>query len=373
MHTTGMEEYLVGGAVRDILLGRTPHEYDYAFADTVEGFICRNPSARKAGNDFSICILHGLEHAPLRGKSIHEDLLLRDFTINALALDPNGKLYAHPQAFADMRNRTLRATNPTALQDDPIRVFRAARFAADLPEFTIHPDLLQQMRDIGSSGILDQMTPERVAGELFKALHTSMPGTFIRVLQEANCLSPWFKELQGAADVPAGPLPYHRESVLVHTAQVMDQCAGDPTAVYMALCHDLGKTKTPAEVLPHHYKHEHRGEEEAWALGTRLKLSNRLMRAGMVAARQHMKCGAYPSLKAGTRVDLLMEINKHSLLESFCRLIKADCGVDHSDTMSKDREVILNVVLPDELRNKGPESGIRLREMRCVALSRIRR
>ncbi|GFM33856.1 hypothetical protein [Desulfovibrio subterraneus] len=369
MHTTGMEEYLVGGAVRDLLLGRTPHEFDYAFADTVEGFICRNPSARKAGNDFSICILNGLEHAPLRGNNIHEDLQLRDFTINAVALDQNGRLYAHPQAFADLRNRTLRPTNATSLKNDPIRAFRAARFAADFTDFTLHPELLVQMQEIASSGVLGLMTPERVAGELIKAMRTPQPGRFLRELHRGGCLGPWFRELENADNIPAGPLPYHRESVLEHTAQVMDKCAGDPTAVYMALCHDLGKTLTPEDVLPHHYKHEHRGEELARVLGMRLKLSNRLMRAGMVAARQHMKGGTYLSLRAGTRVDLLMEINKHSLLEPFCRLVLADSGIDLLERMREDRDTILRVVLPDELRNRGPESGIRLREMRCAALA----
>lgn len=371
MQPTEMEEFIVGGAVRDLLLGYSPREIDYTFTDTVEGFICRNPSARKAGNDFSICILNGREYAPLRGKNIHEDLLLRDFTINSLALDYSGRIFAHPLAFADLRNKTIRPASVTALKDDPIRAFRAARFAARLEGFSIHQETISQMRHIASSALLDSVTPERVAGELCKTMRSAHPGTFLRVLEKGGCLAPWFAELASASTIPAGPLPYHSESVLEHTAQVMDKCAGDPVAVYMALCHDLGKTSTPAENLPHHYKHELRGEGTATALGKRLKLSNKLIRAGAVAARQHMKGGLYPSLRVGTRVDMLMELNKHSLLEPFCTLIRADSGEDFSEIINRERDVVLRVVLPDSLRNLGEESGIRLRELRCEALARL--
>ncbi len=363
-----MEEYIVGGAVRDLLLGRPPREYDIAFTGTVEGFICRNPSARKAGNDFSICILDGREYAPLRGKSIHEDLALRDFTINALALDYSGRIYAHPDALNDLQSRCMRPAGPTALADDPVRVFRAARFAATLPDFSLHSETVDQMRRVAASGVLASVTPERVAGELLKALKTPAPGNFLRVLDAGNCLAPWFGEFAGASDIPAGPLPYHAESVLEHVAQVMDRCAGDADAVYMALCHDVGKTVSPPEQLPHHYRHEHRGEAMAEQLGARLKLSVRLVRAGAVAARQHMKGGTYPALRRGTRVDLLMTLNRHSLLLPFARLVQADSGVDHGERMRGELDAILRVALPDALRNLGPESGRRLRELRCAVL-----
>lgn len=364
-----MEEYIVGGAVRDILLGRPPREYDIAFTGTVEGFICRNPSARKAGNDFPIFIKNGLEYAPLRGETIHDDLALRDFTINALALDGSGKIIAHPRSFSDLQHRILRPAGPDALNSDPVRAFRAARFAALLPDFSVHEQTLEQMAAVAESGVLHNITPERVAGELQKALQTPKPGNFLRMLHAGNCLTPWFAEFSNAATIPAGPLPFHDESVLEHTAQIMDRCTGDAVAVFMALCHDIGKPQTPHDLLPHHYKHEHRGETAARQLAQRLKLPNRLGRAGELAARHHMKGGMYATLRTGTRVDMLMALNRQSLLSPFARLVHADSGTDYTARMHAERDAILRVNLPAELRNLGPESGKRLRELRCQTLA----
>lgn len=364
---TGTEEFIVGGAVRDLLLGRTPRETDIAFSGSVEGFICRNPSARKAGNDFPICILGGVEFAPLRGGSIFSDLLERDFTMNALALDETGRIFAHPYAFEDIRNRVIRTAGENALHNDPVRAFRAARFAATFADFDIHEETLRQMRSVASEKRLLSATPERVCGELLKALETPSPGRFLRVLAQGKCLAPWFAELEGADTIPAGPLPYHRESVLEHTAQVMDRCAGNATAVYMALCHDLGKMLTPADMLPRHHGHDIMGEGAAIRLGARLKLPNRLIRAGALAARHHMKGATYADLRPGTRVDLLSSLGS-SLLPAFAVLVQADCGEDIMRRMESDMEAILAVRLPDHLHNLGPESGARLRELRCAAL-----
>ncbi|GFM35452.1 HD domain-containing protein [Desulfovibrio psychrotolerans] len=366
---TGTEEFIVGGAVRDLLLGRTPRETDVAFTGTVEGFICRNPSARKAGNDFPICILGGVEFAPLRDGNIFTDLLKRDFTMNALALEQTGRIFAHPHAFEDLRNKVIRTASTTSLHDDPVRVFRAARFAATFADFTIHEDTLGQMRAVAAEGRLLSATPERVCGEILKALETPAPGQFLRVLAQGQCLSPWFAELAGADTIPAGPLPYHRENVLEHTAQVMDRCAGNPAAAYMALCHDLGKMLTPADMLPRHHGHDATGEEAATRLGIRLKLPGKLIRAGALAARHHMKGANYKALRPGTRVDMLSALGS-SQLPAFAALVLADSGEAVTRRMEHDMKTILAVRLPDHLHNLGPESGARLRELRCAALLR---
>ncbi len=371
MQHASTEEFIMGGAVRDLLLGRTPRETDIAFQGTVEGFICRNPKARKAGNDFPICILNGIEYAPLRGETIFEDLALRDFTINAVALDSRGRMYLHPLALADLSYRLIRPAGPTALQDDPARVFRAARFAATFPDFHVHAETCAQMRIVARLGLLDSLTPERVAGELAKALATPAPGQFLRVLAQGNCLEPWFTELQGTVSIPAGPLPYHTESVLEHTATVMDRCAGNPVAVYMALCHDLGKGETPPHLLPHHHGHEQRGERTADRLATRLRLSTHLLRAGTAAARHHMKGGQYASLRHGTRVDMLMHLHTHALIDPFCRFVQADSGKDISVRVAQELACILATQLPENLRNLGPKSGALLRERRCAALAKF--
>lgn len=364
-----MKFYLVGGAVRDMLLGISPKEYDFVFSGTVDDFISCNPTARKAGNDFGICIFHGIEYAPIRGATIEEDLTFRDLTINALALDDAGRLYSLPQTLCDLQKKILRPASETAFLQDPLRVFRVARFAAALPDFTVHPETIAQMREVAQLGLLDNLTPERVGTELLKILASAQPGRFLHILGEARCLNPWFSELSCMSSVPAGPTPYHYEDCLAHVVNTVNRCKNDVTARYMALCHDLGKQETEKEILPRHIGHEKRGEPLAECLGKRLKLSTHLIRAGAVAARQHMKAGQYSTLRPGTKVDLLYSLHKQRILESFFMMVEADSGVNYLPQAQAELNVLLSVSLPPEEQNLGAESGRRLRELRCMALS----
>ena len=142
-----MQCYLVGGAIRDMLLGTTPHEFDIVFAETVEDFLYEKPHAKRIGTDVPIFIAEGHEFIPLQGSSINDDLMSRDFTINALATDENGVLHMHAKALGDLKKGILRPVSGDIFQSDPLRVFRAARFAATFPHFSLHADLPQMMRD----------------------------------------------------------------------------------------------------------------------------------------------------------------------------------------------------------------------------------
>jgi tRNA nucleotidyltransferase (CCA-adding enzyme) len=368
-----MRVYLVGGALRDIALGRPVEEYDYAYFGDTSEFLRVFPNAQPVGRDFPIFIVKGREFAPGRGPDIESDLLARDLTINALALEltpgPDiGRRFAHPRALADLLGRVLRPASPRSLEEDPVRVFRAARFAATLPDFSASQELLDAMRVAADSGSLANQTAERVAGELLKALRAPAPERFVELLAAAGCLTPWFVELEGADAVPAGPPAYHEGSALAHTLTVMRRCSGSPLRAYMALCHDLGKVATPPELLPHHYKHEQRGEKLAERLGKRLKLPQRYIKAGRLAARLHMKAGCYEQLRPGTRVDLLMELHVARLLEEMLDLVRADKGLGFHEQARAELALILAVKLPEELQDLGEESGRRLRELRCAAL-----
>lgn len=240
-----MTEYLVGGAVRDLLLGRTPTEFDITFTGKTEDFLRAHPGAYAVGRSVSVYLLHGIEHMPLRGGNIQEDLAARDLTINALALEVNGTLHSHPLALPDLQNRILRPASDHAFLDDPARVFRLARFAAHFADFSVHESVYAQMRDPLLRQALPLLPAERVGRELCKALAAPKPSRFLSVLQQGDLLNPWFAELHNADTIPAGPPQYHRGTVLEHIARVMDSVAGDPLAVWMALCHDLGKVSTP--------------------------------------------------------------------------------------------------------------------------------
>ena len=135
--------YLVGGAVRDRLLGRTPREYDFAFDADEATFLQRNPEARKVGKSVSVFLLRGQEFMPLEG-TLEEDMRRRDLTINALAEDRDGNLLGHPHALSDLREGILRPASPTSFRDEPVRVFRLARMACELPSFTVHPEAVAQ-------------------------------------------------------------------------------------------------------------------------------------------------------------------------------------------------------------------------------------
>lgn len=461
-----MKTYLVGGAVRDLLLGRTIHDHDVAFEGDAVCFVRQNPGARKVGRDVDVYLLDGVEHMPLRG-TLDEDLAARDFTFNALALTESGLVHAHPQALGDLADRVLRPAAPTSLADSPVRAFRAARFAAQFPDFTVHADTLAQMRAVAASGMLAALPAEQVCRETLKALAAPCPGRYLKVLHAGGCLLPWFAELAGADAVPAGPPRYHAGSLLDHVARVMDMAAvltghasrprndaplpspADPSTgngtgahsrpmvpqpelvTWMALCHDLGKATTAADVLPHHYGHEDRGAPLARALGARLAMPTRYIEAGDAAARLHMRLARHAELRPGTRVDLLLELHTRALLPAMRLLVLADgtgkgmatgpdCALRQPENASPvaggraaavsvseppsapgsddplapyeppripdacltrlemlrqrtetELAVLLAVKLPPELRDKGAASGVRLRELRSMALARL--
>ncbi len=378
-----MRYYLVGGAVRDLLLGLPPRELDWVFDGPVSEFLRSSPRIHAVGRREPVYLADGNDHVPLRGANITEDLAARDFTINALALEESGLLHAHPLALADLRDKILRPASPMAFRQDPARVFRAARFAALLPDFTLHPDTLDGMRQAAEEQLLAPLAAERVGREVQKALESPLPGRFLRVLAQGGCLAPWFEELEPCAAVPAGPEAFHGTlSALEHTAEVMDKaaalCGALPQvpreaaalAAWMALCHDLGKGGTDPTLLPKHIGHETRGETLARALARRLRLSVRWEKAGVLAARLHMKGGWYTRLRPGTRVDLLLELHQPGLIQPFAALVAADSGNQGlMPLLFADLARILAVSLPVQQRNQGASSGKKLRELRCQALA----
>lgn len=367
-----MKTYLVGGAVRDILLGRTPREHDIAFDVSVANFLQANPSARKVGKRIDVYLIGNVEHRPVQGGDIRIDLSLRDFTINALALEADGTLHAHPRALADLKARIIRPASPEALVADPVRVFRAARFAAQLPEMSLAKETLDAMHAVAVAGHLADIPCEQICRETLKALASPAPERYFMTLADGGCLLPWFAEVETLIGIPAGPPAYHAGNAFEHTLAIMRSLAGDAFDVWLGLCHDLGKGSTPVEILPRHLGHEQRGEEAATALGRRIGMSTRFIRAGALAARMHMKGGRYDTLRPHTRVDLLLALHRAGITRNFWNLVRADSGLDHASTAMAELETILAVKLPPSLRDKGAESGRLLRDRQCMALATTR-
>lgn len=369
-----MKKYLVGGAVRDMLLGRAPREHDVTFEGSASDFLQSYPETRKVGKRIDVYLLHGIEYRPIHPDGLAADLAMRDLTINALALEESGILHAHPQALTDLKNKILRPASPEAFRRDPLRIFRVARFAAQLPGFEVAEETFKAMREVCASGLLANLPGEQVCRETIKALGAPAPSRFISILAEAACLEPWFSELATADSIPAGPATYHSGSVLAHTGEIMDRLAGNPLRVWMALCHDLGKTTTARELLPRHHGHDRRGAPLAVTLGKRLTMPNRYIRAGELASRLHMKGAAYDALRPNTRVDLLHELHVAEIFVPFWELVHADMRSpaplsERSRHPDQDLECMLAVRLEPEECNLGAASGQRLRELRCRALA----
>ena len=367
-----VEWFVVGGSIRDLLLGRGLKDVDFSFRGGTEEFLQLFPHARNTGRDLPIWLAGGTEYTALK-EGWEEDFARRDLTVNACAMDADGRLHAHLHFAADLRSRTLRLASRRSLEDDPLRLFRAARFCASMAGFAMDPGSLAEMRSFSAShrAEIAALPRERVGRELMRALESPRPSLFLRTLRQADCLAHWFAEFSSADGIPAGPLPWHDNSVLEHTYEVMDRCAGSPLAVWMAMCHDMGKVMTRPEVLPHHYGHEKRGSEMAGALGKRLGLPSRWIKAGVVGTLCHMKGGTYGKLRAGTRRDMLLQLESAGIMHDFWILAAADSGLDWEQAAQRELRAIKEVRLPREWQGLGEESGRRLRDLQCAAISRL--
>lgn len=363
-----MKTYLVGGAVRDTLLGQAPVELDYAVDGDDTAFLATHPDAARVGKSVHVCLWHGCEFMPLRNGALSADLVARDLSINALALDRNGHIHAHPRALEDLASKLLRPASARTFQDDPLRLFRLARFACRHPDWRLHPDCMQLAAEI-SPAALAAIPAERVGREMLKSMALPCPGRFWEVVEELRLWRPWFTELEPLAAIPAGPVRWHSGSVLQHTVRVMNAVAGDGLAVWMAFCHDLGKVLTPAEILPHHYNHEQRGLELVRLLVRRLHLPARQEKAGRLTCELHMKAGLYEQLRPGTRRDVLWTVATHDLIKEFWKVVDADSKRDISTRALADTALLRTISLPPQWRNKGQESARKLRELHCLALA----
>lgn len=325
-----MRTYLVGGAVRDELLGLAPGDRDFVVVGATPKAM-HEAGFRQVGRDFPV-FLHpdtGEEHALARTErksgsgytgfvvhaspdvTLEEDLARRDFTINAIARDEaSGKLIDPFGGARDIERRVLRHVGP-AFVEDPLRVLRAARFMARLAPlgFGIAPETLALMREMVAGGELATLTPERVWQELSRALRSAAPSAFLRTLRECGALAVVLPEVDALYGVPQRA-EYHPEiDAGVHVEMVCDMAAkiapGDDLIGFAALVHDLGKALTPADELPKHVLHEQRGIVPLQALCERLKVPNEHRQLAEIACREHLHVHRLFELKDATVLKLL--------------------------------------------------------------------
>lgn len=330
--------YLVGGAVRDNLLGKTTHDEDYCVTGiNSEKFQEIFPEAHIRGKAFSVFDIEGKEFALARTESkigtghkefeikadpkisIEQDLARRDITINAIAKDVlTGEIIDPFNGQEDLKNKVIRATTKY-FKEDPLRVYRVARFAAQLG-FEVEPETIKQMQELKSE--LNTLSKERVFTEFSKALETEKPSTFFNILRKANVLDIHFKEIKDLIGVEQ-PVKYHPEGdAYNHTMLVLDMSA-DLTKNFetnrkleirfAALVHDLGKGLTPKEEYPHHYGHENTGGELVLKFGHKIKAPNNWIKCGKTACREHMRGGIFYKMKPSTKVSFIERVEKSLL------------------------------------------------------------
>lgn len=324
--------YLVGGAVRDKILGKEPEDLDYAVCGiSVDEFLKLFPNAIVRGKDFPVFDIDGFEFALARRErkvsnghkgfeiltdksiSIFDDLKRRDITINSMAIDVlTNELIDPLGGEKDINDKVIRATSP-AFSEDPLRAYRSARFAAKL-KFGIEKDTLKLMESLSDE--LIELSTERIFEELKKSLIAAKPSLFFKSLRDANILDVHFKEVYNLIDVPQ-PLKYHPEGdVFNHTMIVIDEVAKMTDVdyiVFAALVHDFGKALTPKDVLPRHIGHEERGVQLVKNLCNRLKLPKNYEKAGITACLEHMRAGIIDKMRIATMVDFFTRLNKSVL------------------------------------------------------------
>lgn len=327
-----MEIYLVGGAVRDELLGLPVSERDWV----VVGATADDMKARgfkQVGADFPV-FLHpatGEEYALARTErksapgyhgfvvsadpavTLEQDLRRRDLTINAMAKDAAGRLIDPFGGRADLERRVLRHVSP-AFVEDPVRILRVARFAARFADrgFAVAGETMQLMAAMVENGEVDALVPERVWTELQRALGERRPRVFLEVLRSCGALARLFPEIARLFGVPQPP-KYHPEvDCGVHTLLVLDQAvrlSSDPVVRFAALTHDLGKADTPSDQWPSHKGHEWRSVYRVRRLCERLKAPREYRQLAELGARYHSRCHHLAELRPATILDTLERLD----------------------------------------------------------------
>lgn len=345
-----MQTYIVGGAVRDELLGRPNADRDYVVVGaTPEAML--EQGFRPVGKDFPVFLhpdtheeyalarterktgrgYHGFAFHAAPDVTLDDDLARRDLTINAMAKAADGRLIDPFHGQRDLQAKVLRHVGP-AFAEDPVRILRIARFAARFSDFSIAPETLELMRGMVAAGEVDHLVAERVWQELAKGLMEDKPSRMFEVLRDCGALARLLPEVDKLFGVPQRA-DYHPEiDTGIHTLMVVDQSAlrGFTLPVrFSALTHDLGKAETPADILPRHLGHEERSVRLTEQLCARLRVPNDCRDLALLMARYHGNVHRAADLKASTIVTLFEKTDALRRPERFRNLLEA-CLCDYT-------------------------------------------
>ena len=324
-----MKIYLVGGAVRDALLGRVAGDRDYVVVGATPDKMLAQ-GYQPVGKDFPVFLhpqskeeyalarserktavgYHGFVFHTDADVTLEQDLIRRDFTINAIAQDEDGTLIDPFNGRKDLENKILRHVSP-AFGEDPVRILRAARFMARFASlgFGIAPETLYLMQQMVANGEVDALVSERVWQEMRRALEEPTPSAFIQTLRDCGALKILLPEVDALFGVPQR-IEFHPEvDAGLHTQMVCDMAAklapGDALIGFAALTHDLGKALSPKEDLPKHIGHEKSGLAPLAELCQRFKVPIEYRELAEICCREHLNIHRLDELRPGSLHDLL--------------------------------------------------------------------
>jgi tRNA nucleotidyltransferase (CCA-adding enzyme) len=321
-----MRTYIVGGAVRDALLGLPVNDRDWVVVGATPHEMI-TAGYLPVGKDFPV-FLHPQtreEHALARTErktargyhgfvfhaepdvTLEQDLARRDLTINAMAQDDDGTIVDPFGGRSDLEQRVLRHVTE-AFREDPVRILRVARFAARFTEFSLAPETLQLMRDMVQAGEADALVAERVWQELARGLMEARPSRMFDVLRACGALERLLPEVQRLWGVPQRADRHPEVDAGVHLMMVLDMAARLQAALpvrFACLTHDLGKGTTPADDVPQHTGHEERSAQLLRDVCERLRVPVECRELADVVAREHVHINDSGTLDGAAIVRLL--------------------------------------------------------------------
>jgi tRNA nucleotidyltransferase (CCA-adding enzyme) len=343
-----MKAYIVGGAVRDQLLGEPVNDRDWVVTGASPQDML-DAGYLPVGKDFPV-FLHPRTHEEYalarterktgpgyRGFEVYaapdvtleDDLIRRDLTINAIAQQEDGTLVDPHGGRRDLEAKVLRHVS-AAFAEDPVRILRLARFAARWPGFSVAPETTALMQLMVVDGEVDALVAERVWQELSRGLMERAPARMFEVLRSVGALARLLPEVDALFGVPQPPAHHPEIDTGVHTLMVLDRCAAtaQPLPVrYACLVHDLGKGTTPAGVLPRHIGHEGRGERLIRGVNERLRVPVECGELALLTAREHTNVHASEKLDAAAVMRLLERCDAFRRPERFLQMLAA-CECD---------------------------------------------
>ena len=403
-----MQVYLVGGAVRDQLLGHPYHEKDYVVVGaTPEQLLAQG--YQPVGKDFPVFLhpetkdeyalarterksgqgYHGFEFYTDISVTLEDDLIRRDLTINAIAMDDDGKIYDPYHGHEDLNNKILRHVSD-AFAEDPLRVLRVARFAARYHQygFTVAEETLALMQQLANSGELKALTPERVWKETSRALMERDADVYFETLRRCGALKFLFPEIDALFGILQRP-EYHPEiDCGIHTLMSLQQACRANYSIdvrFAVLVHDLGKALTPKDELPRHIMHEERGVQPVNDICDRLKVPTNTKQLSIAVCKEHLKSHQAFTLKAGTLWRLLQRLDvlrRPERVEAFIQACECDSrgrlGLEDRDYpqaryLTEAMQLVRSIKASDLPADvKGPDIGEMLIQKRIEALAELK-